>query len=149
MLKVPIVGALLAQTALARWSRALGTLLRAGTPLADAFDALAQATGNRVFDRATREIGARLRRGQRLAAAMQAFACFPAGVVQPIAVAEETGALDAMLTDLAALHDRQADERITALASLAEPIIIVVLGLLVGALVIAMYLPIIEMGNVI
>ena len=149
MLKVPIVGALLAQLALARWSRALGTLLRAGTPLADAFDALAQATGNRVFDRATREIGTRLRRGQRLAAAMQAFACFPTDVVQPIAVAEETGALDAMLTDLAALHDRQADERITALASLAEPIIIVVLGLLVGALVVAMYLPIIEMGNVI
>ena len=76
-----------------------------------------------------------------------AFFCL--NLISSIAVAEETGALDTMLADLAALHDRQADERITALASLAEPLIIVVLGLLVGALVVAMYLPIIEMGNVI
>jgi type IV pilus assembly protein PilC len=149
LLRAPLAGVLLTHLAVARWSRALGTLLRAGTPLADAFEALTRATGNRVFDRATREIGARLRRGQRLATAMQACACFPAEVVQPIAVAEETGALDTMLTDLATLYERQADERIAALASLAEPLIIAILGLLVGALVVAMYLPIIEMGNVI
>jgi type IV pilus assembly protein PilC len=123
--------------------------LHAGTPLADAFEILAQSTGNSVFDNATQEIGKRLKRGERLAAAMQSYACFPVEVVQSIAVAEESGALDTMLTDLATLHDRQADERIAALANFAEPLIITVLGLLVGALVVAMYLPIIELGNVI
>jgi type IV pilus assembly protein PilC len=149
LLKAPLIGALLTQVAVARWSRALGTLLQAGTPLADAFAALRQATGNAVFERATCDIGTRLGRGQRLAAAMQACACFPTDVTQAIAVAEETGALDRMLTDLAALHERQADTRIAALAGLAEPLVIAVMGVLVGALVLAMYLPIIEMGNVI
>lgn len=149
MLKLPVVGALLTQLAVARWSRALATLLKAGTPLADAFEALAQATNNREFDDATRTLGQRVRQGQRLAAAMGACPCFPGDIVQAIAVAEETGALDVMLGDLATLHDRQADERIAGLSSLAEPLIICVLGLLVGGLVVAMYLPIIQMGNVI
>jgi type IV pilus assembly protein PilC len=149
LLNIPLLGALLTQIAVARWSRALGTLLQAGTPLADAFAALRQASGNAVFERATCDIGTRLGRGQRLAAAMQACACFPADVTQAIAVAEETGALDRMLTDLAALHERQVDTRIAALAGLAEPLVIAVMGVLVGALVLAMYLPIIEMGNVI
>lgn len=149
VLRPPVVGALLAQLAVTRWSRALSTLLQAGTPLADAFDTLAHATGNRVFDAATRHIGTRVRQGQRLAAAMGTCDCFPRDIVQAIAVAEETGALAAILTDLAILHDRQVDERIAGLSSLAEPLIIIVLGLLVGGLVVAMYLPIIQMGNVI
>ncbi|MEZ2352862.1 type II secretion system F family protein [Caballeronia sp. RCC_10] len=148
-LKLPIVGALLRSLAVARWSRALGTLLAAGTPLSDAFDSLAHATGNQVFDRATVEIAARLRNGERLAFAMRALGCFPRDVVQPIAVAEESGSLDAMLLDLAALADRQVDERIGAFASLCEPLVITVLGALVGGLVIAMYLPIIQLGNVV
>ncbi|KIG08217.1 type II secretion system F family protein [Caballeronia concitans] len=148
-LKLPIVGALLRSLAVARWSRALGTLLAAGTPLSDAFDSLAHATGNHVFDRATVDIAARLRNGERLAAAMRALGCFPQDVVQPIAVAEESGSLDAMLLDLAALADRQVDERIGAFASLCEPLVITVLGALVGGLVIAMYLPIIQLGNVV
>jgi len=149
LLKPPVIGALLTQLAVTRWSRALATLLQAGTPLADSFEALAQASGNRIFDAATRQIGVRIRQGHRLAAAMEGCDCFPGDIVQAIAVAEETGALDVMLADLATLHDRQVDERIAALSSLAEPLIIIVLGLLVGGLVVAMYLPIIQMGNVI
>ncbi|SAL01488.1 type II secretion system F family protein [Caballeronia ptereochthonis] len=148
-LRLPLAGALLRSLAVARWSRALGTLLSAGTPLSDAFDSLAHATGNHVFDRATVEIAARLRNGERLAAAMRALGCFPQDVVQPIAVAEESGSLDAMLLDLATLADRQVDERIGSFASLCEPLVITVLGALVGGLVIAMYLPIIQLGNVV
>ncbi|HEY1998995.1 type II secretion system F family protein [Paraburkholderia sp.] len=148
-LRLPIAGALLSTLCAARWSRALGTLLAAGTPLADAFDSLTHATGNAFFDRATVEIAARLRRGERLAAAMHAAHCFPAEVVQPVAVAEESGALDAMLIDVASLSDRQVDEKIGMLSSLCEPLVIIVLGTLVGGLVIAMYLPIIQLGNVV
>ncbi|WP_414443847.1 type II secretion system F family protein [Burkholderia sp. 22PA0106] len=148
-LRLPLLGPLLRTLAAARWSRTLGTLLRAGTPLADAFDSLAHATGNPVFDRATPDIAARLLRGERLAAAMRAAGCFPAEVVQPIAVAEESGTLDAMLADIAVLCERQVDERIGTLTSLCEPLVVIVLGGLVGALVIAMYLPIIQLGNVV
>ncbi|HZZ09751.1 MAG TPA: type II secretion system F family protein [Paraburkholderia sp.] len=148
-LTIPIAGPLLRTLCAARWSRALGTLLSAGTPLADAFDSLTHATGNAFFDRATADIAARLRRGERLAAAMRAAHCFPPEVVQPVAVAEESGALDAMLIDVASLADRQVDDRIGTLSGLCEPLVIIVLGALVGGLVIAMYLPIIQLGNVV
>ncbi|MFM0029704.1 type II secretion system F family protein [Paraburkholderia madseniana] len=148
-LTMPVAGSLLRTLCAARWSRALGTLLSAGTPLADAFDSLTHATGNAFFDRATVEIAARLRRGERLAAAMRAAHCFPPEVVQPVAVAEESGTLDTMLIDVASLADRQVDEKIGTLSSLCEPLVIIVLGTLVGGLVIAMYLPIIQLGNVV
>ena len=149
MLRAPLAGPLLTTLCAARWSRALGTLLGAGTPLADAFDALTRASGNAHFDRASATIAGRLRRGERLAAAMRAAGCFPADVIQPVAVAEESGALDAMLLDVASLADHQVDEKIALVSSLAEPLVIVVLGALVGGLVIAMYLPIIQLGNVV
>ncbi|MEM5452867.1 type II secretion system F family protein [Paraburkholderia guartelaensis] len=149
LLKLPLCGTLLTTLCAARWSRALGTLLAAGTPLADAFDSLAHASGNAFFDRASAGISERLRHGERLAAAMRAAGCFPADVVQPVAVAEESGALDAMLLDVASLADRQVDEKIALVSSLCEPLVIVVLGALVGGLVVAMYLPIIQLGNVV
>lgn len=148
-LRLPFVGSLLTALCAARWSRALGTLLTAGTPLADAFDSLTHASGNAFFDDASAGISARLRHGERLASAMRAAGCFPADVIQPVAVAEESGALDAMLLDVAALADRQVDEKIGLLSSLCEPLVIVVLGALVGGLVVAMYLPIIQLGNVV
>ncbi|QBQ96629.1 type II secretion system F family protein [Paraburkholderia pallida] len=149
VLALPLVGALLTTLCAARWSRALGTLLAAGTPLADAFDSLTHASGNAFFDAASANISARLRHGERLASAMRSAGCFPADVIQPVAVAEESGALDAMLLDVAALADRQVDEKIALVASLCEPLVIVVLGALVGGLVVAMYLPIIQLGNVV
>lgn len=135
--------------AVARWSRAPGTLLAAGTPLSDAFDSWSSATGNRLFDTATVEIAKRLGHGERPSAAMRAVGCFAPDVVQPVAVAEESGSLDAMLLDLATLGDPQVDEQTGAFASLCEPVVIVVLGALVGGLVVAMDLPIVQLGNVV
>ncbi|WP_455774143.1 type II secretion system F family protein, partial [Burkholderia stabilis] len=127
----------------------LATLLGAGVPLADAFSTLERTAGHPVFEQATAHISARVLRGARLADAMQSAGCFPDDVVQPIAVAEETGALDTMLADIAALCERQLDARLEALAALGEPLIVIVLGALVGGLVIAMYLPILQLGNVV
>ncbi|AOK03473.1 type II secretion system F family protein [Burkholderia sp. AU28942] len=148
-LNAPLVGGALTRFATARWCRSLATLLGAGVPLADAFSTLEHTAGHPVFEQATAQIAARVLRGARLADAMHAAGCFPDDVVQPIAVAEEIGALDTMLADIAALCERQLDARLDALAALGEPLIVVVLGALVGGLVIAMYLPILQLGNVV
>ncbi|WP_371128396.1 type II secretion system F family protein [Burkholderia dolosa] len=149
LLGAPLVGSALARFAAARWCRSLATLLGAGVPLADAFATLERAAGHPVFEQATAQIAARVLRGARLADAMHAAGCFPDDVVQPIAVAEETGTLDTMLADIAALCERQLDAHLDALAALGEPLIVIVLGALVGGLVIAMYLPILQLGNVV
>ncbi|CAB3777567.1 type II secretion system F family protein [Pararobbsia alpina] len=149
LLALPVAGTLITRLFVARWCRALGTLLSAGTPLADAFDVLADVSGHPVFDAATRDAGRRIRRGQRLADALACTGCFPAGIVQPIAVAEETGALDRLLIDLADLADQDLDTALVSAATLVEPAIIVILGALIGGLVIALYLPIVELGHVV
>ncbi|MGS0895257.1 type II secretion system F family protein [Burkholderia stagnalis] len=148
-LDAPLVGNVLRRFAVARWCRSLATLLGAGVPLADAFATLERTAGHPVFEQATVRIAAQVLHGARLADAMQAAGCFPDDVVQPIAVAEETGALDTMLADIAALCERQLDAYLDALAALGEPLIVIVLGALVGGLVIAMYLPILQLGNVV
>ncbi len=149
VLNAPLVGSALTRFATARWCRSLATLLGAGVPLADAFATLERTAGHPVFEQATVQIATRVLRGARLADAMHAAGCFPDDVVQPIAVAEETGSLDTMLADIAALCERQFDARLDALAALGEPLIVIVLGALVGGLVIAMYLPILQLGNVV
>ena len=149
LLATPLLGPLARAIAAARWSRALGTLLTAGTPLADALRALSHVTGNAVFDAANAQIEARLRRGERLAFAMRAVGCFPAALVEPLAVAEESSALDSMLLDCAALAEREIDEKLALASACVEPIIVIVLGLAVGALVVALYLPVIDLGNVV
>lgn len=149
LLAAPAAGPLVRALAAARWSRALGTLLTAGTPLADALQALAHVTGNAVFDAANGEIEARLRRGERFAQALRAAGCFPATLVEPLAVAEEASALDAMLLDCATLAEREVDEKLAIASACAEPLVVIVLGLAVGALVVALYLPVIELGNVV
>jgi len=149
LLRLPVIGPLLRLLAIARWTRALGLLLKTGTPLAGTFEILPGVTNNAVFDHATHNIARRINRGERLTEAMRATGVFPLTVLQPIAVAEESGALDTMLTDLAALNDQQIDKHIAMLTAIAEPLIIILLGALIGGLVIAMYLPIIELGNVV
>ncbi len=149
LLALPLTGPLFRLLAIARWSRGLGLLHKAGTPLAEAFEVLLGITHNAVFDHATVEIARRVRRGERLNDAMRATGCFTAAVIQPIAVAEESGSLEIMLHDLAALNDRQVNDKIAAFATLLEPLMMVILGVLVGGLVIAMYLPIIQLGSVI
>jgi type IV pilus assembly protein PilC len=147
--RLPLAGPLAQALGTARWCRALGTLLRAGTPLTDAFVALASAGGDPLYTQASAEIATRLRRGERLASAMRATRRFPPQMVEPVAVAEEIGALDTMLLDLAALGEHQVERRLAQLTRLAEPLLIVLLGGLIGILVIAMYLPIIKLGNVV
>ncbi|PCE29409.1 type II secretion system F family protein [Burkholderia ubonensis] len=149
LLRAPLVGPMLGRFAAARWCRSLATLLGAGVPLADAFATLERTAGHPVFEQATARIAARVLHGARLADAMHAAGCFPDDVVQPIAVAEETGALDTMLADIAALCERQLDAHLDTLAALGEPLIVIVLGALVGSLVVAMYLPILQLGNVV
>lgn len=149
LLRAPLVGNALSRFAAARWCRSLATLLGAGVPLADAFATVERTAGHPVFEQATARIAARVLHGARLADAMHAAGCFPDDVVQPIAVAEETGALDTMLADIAALCERQLDAQLDALAALGEPLIVIVLGALVGSLVVAMYLPILQLGNVV
>lgn len=149
LLVMPPWGPLARAVAAARWSRALGTLLTAGIPLADALGALSQITGNTVFDAANAQIEARLRRGERLASAMRAVGCFPAALVEPLAVAEESSALDKMLLDCAALAEREVDDKLSLASAFVEPVIVIVLGLAIGSLVVALYLPVIELGNVV
>ena len=149
LLSVPLAGALVRAVAAARWARALGTLLTAGIPLADALCALSRVTGNAVFDAANAQIEHRLRRGERLAHAMHAVRCFPPALVEPIAVAEESGALDTILLDCAALAEREVEETLALATASAEPLVVLVLALAVGGLVVALYLPIIELGNVV
>ncbi|MGU7783787.1 type II secretion system F family protein [Burkholderia sp. PU8-34] len=149
MLRVPLIGGALGRFAAARWCRSLATLLGAGVPLADAFATLERTAGHPVYEQATARIAARVLQGARLADAMQSAGCFPDDVVRPIAVAEETGALDTMLADIAALCERQLDAHLDTLAALGEPLIVIVLGALVGSLVVAMYLPILQLGNVV
>jgi len=149
LLAIPAWGPLARAVAAARWSRALGTLLTAGIPLADALGALAHITGNSVFDAANAQIEARLRRGERLASAMRAVGCFPAALVEPLAIAEESSALDAMLLDCAALAEREVDDKLSLASAFVEPVIVIVLGLAIGSLVVALYLPVIELGNVV
>lgn len=149
LLRLPVAGPLASQFAIARWCRALGALTRSGIALPDALGAAAAASGNACFRRASEEIMRRLKRGQTLAEAMRACRRFPPDIVQPIEVAEHCATLDAMLEDMATRVDMQIDSSLGTLSRVAEPVIVIVVGAVVGMLVTALYLPVIELGNVI
>ena len=127
LLHAPLAGSALSRYAAARWCRSLATLLGAGVPLADALATLERTAGHPVFEHATAHIAARVLRGARLADGMQSAGCFPDDVVQPIAVAEETGALDTMRRRHRGAGERQLDARLDAPAALGEPLIVIVL----------------------
>lgn len=145
---LPLLGSLLTRHGVARWCRGLGTLLGAGIPLADALDILSSTSGHPLFDHATRDAGTRIRRGERLSSALAHRAIFPASIVSPIAVAEQTGALDMLLIDLADFADRDLEAHIDVMLNLVEPALVAILGLLIGGIVLTLYLPIIELGRV-
>lgn len=149
LLKLPVFGPLLEKAAVARWARTLSTMFAAGVPLVDALDSVAGAAGNQVFYEATKRVQLEVSTGTGLAVAMQNVGVFPNMMLQMTAIGEESGALDNMLTKVAEFFEREVDEMVDALASLMEPVIIVVLGTLIGGLVIAMYLPIFKMGSAI
>ena len=147
-LRLPVFGLLLRQAALARWSRTFATLFGAGIALVEALETVAGAAGNVVHAEASLAIRDAVRNGASLHAAMEATGVFPDLAVQMTAVGEEAGALDTMLGKIAELNEREVDDAVTALTSLMEPVIMAVLGLVIGGLVVAMYLPVFRLGAV-
>ena len=149
ILKIPVFGPLVRKATIARWSRTLATMFSAGVPLVEALDSVAGASGNRVYYDATKKIQSEISTGTSLTVAMQNTDVFPNMVLQMTAIGEESGALDSMLSKVADFFEAEVDDAVDALASLMEPVIMVVLGTLIGGLVIAMYLPIFKMGSVV
>jgi type IV pilus assembly protein PilC len=147
MLKIPVFGPLVRKASIARWSRTLSTMFAAGVPLVEAFDSVAGAAGNAVYFDATKDIQREVTSGSSLTVAMQNTEVFPSMVLQMVAIGEESGALDAMLSKVADFFEAEVDDAVDALSSLMEPIIMVVLGTLIGGMVVAMYLPIFKMGQ--
>ena len=149
LLRLPIVGAIIRAACYARFSRTLSTLYAAGVPLVDALDSVAGATGNYVFEQAINRIRADVANGQPLHSAISSTELFPTMISQMASIGEESGALEAMLERSASHFEAEVDDAVDSLTSLLEPAIIVVIGILVGGLVIAMYLPIFQLGSVI
>lgn len=149
LLKIPVFGELIRKATIARWTRTLSTMFAAGVPLVEALDSVAGAAGNRVYYDATKKIQSEISTGTSLTVAMQNSEVFPNMVLQMTSIGEESGALDSMLSKVADFFEAEVDDAVEALSSLMEPIIMVVLGTLIGGLVIAMYLPIFKLGQVV
>ena len=149
MLKLPIIGEIIRKATIARFSRTLATMFSAGVPLVEALDSVAGASGNRVYYDATKRIQSEISTGTSLTVAMQNANVFPNMVLQMTAIGEESGALDSMLGKVADFYEGEVDDAVDAMSSLMEPVIMVILGTLIGGLVIAMYLPIFKMGSVV
>jgi len=148
-LRVPIIGPILNKAAIARYARTLSTMFSAGVPLVEALDSVAGACGNIVYETAVHKMRDEVSTGQRLQRAMENVGLFPNMVVQMIAVGEESGSLDTMSGKVATFYEAEVDNAVDAMSSLLEPLIMAVLGVLVGGLVIAMYLPIFNLGKVV
>jgi type IV pilus assembly protein PilC len=149
LLKLPVFGDLVRKSAIARWTRTLSTMFAAGVPLVEALESVGGASGNFVYAQATKQIKQEVSTGTALTISMQNTGVFPTMVVQMVSIGEETGALDAMLGKVADFYEQEVDDAVEALSSLMEPMIMVVLGTLIGGMVIAMYLPIFKMGQVV
>ncbi|WP_286786165.1 MULTISPECIES: type II secretion system F family protein [Pseudomonas] len=149
VLKLPIVGDILYKSAIARYARTLATTFAAGVPLVDALDSVSGATGNVVFKNAVNKVKADVSTGMQLNFAMRTTGVFPAMAVQMTAIGEESGALDSMLDKVATFYEEEVDNKVDGLTALMEPMIMAVLGVLVGGLIIAMYLPIFQLGSVV
>src|SRR6202451_1069651 len=148
-LKVPVIGPIMNKAAIARFARTLSTMFAAGVPLVEALESVAGATGNIVFENGVLRMRDEVATGQRLQRAMESTELFPNMVVQMIAVGEESGSLDTMAGKVATFYEAEVDNAVDSMSSLLEPLIMVILGVLVGSLVIAMYLPIFKLGSVV
>jgi type IV pilus assembly protein PilC len=149
MLKVPVFGPLLRKAAVARFTRTLSTLVSSGVPILDALNITSRTTGNRVVEKAIVEARASISQGRTIAEPLIESKVFPPMVCQMIAVGETTGALDSMLAKIADFYDDEVDNMVANLMSLLEPAVILFLGVVIGGLVVAMYLPIFRLGSVI
>jgi type IV pilus assembly protein PilC len=149
ILKLPVIGMILNKAAVARYARTLSTTFAAGVPLVDALDSAAGASGNAVYRYAILEIKAEVSSGNLMNWAMRNSKIFPDMVIQMVAIGEESGSLDGMLAKVATIYEQEVDDAVDGLSSLLEPLIMAVLGVLVGGLIIAMYLPIFQLGSVV
>jgi type IV pilus assembly protein PilC len=149
VLKVPVIGPILNKAAIARYARTLSTMFSAGVPLVEALESVAGATGNIVYEKAVLKMRDEVATGQRLQRSMEQTGLFPNMVNQMIAVGEESGSLDEMSGKVATFYEAEVDNAVDAMSSLLEPMIMVILGVVVGGLVIAMYLPIFKLGSVV
>jgi type IV pilus assembly protein PilC len=147
MLRLPIFGDLVKKSTIARWTRTLSTMFAAGVPLVEALDSVGGASGNYIYLMATKEIQKKVSTGTSLTASMQETNVFPNMVIQMVSIGEESGALDSMLGKVADFFEAEVDDAVEAISSLMEPMIMVVLGVLIGGMVIAMYLPIFKIGQ--
>ena len=149
LLRLPIFGVLINKSVVARWTRTLSTRFAAGVPLVEALDSVGGAAGNAVYAQATRMIQRDVSTGSALTTAMQGTGVFPNMVIQMSSIGEESGALDHMLAKAAEFYEEEVDDMVKGLSSLMEPIIIVILGTIIGGIVVAMYLPIFKIGSVV
>jgi type IV pilus assembly protein PilC len=149
MLKLPVFGDLIEKSVIARWTRTLSTMFAAGVPLVEALDSVGGASGNAVFAEATERIQKDVSTGSALTTSMQSTNVFPTMVLQMASIGEESGSLDHMLGKAAEFYEDEVDEMVKGLSSLMEPIIIVILGGLIGGIVVSMYLPIFKLGSVV
>jgi type IV pilus assembly protein PilC len=149
LLKAPIFGAVIRKATIARWTRTLATMFAAGVPLVESLDSVGGASGNAVYMDATKKIQTEVSTGTSLTTAMQNSNVFPNMVTQMVAIGEESGALDQMLGKVADFYEAEVDDAVESLSSLMEPLIMAILGVLIGGLVVAMYLPIFKLGAVV
>ena len=149
VLKLPVVGDIVRKATIARWSRTLSTMFSAGVPLVEALDSVGAASGNHLYTVATRNIQNEVSTGLSLNMSMQNSAMFPTMVVQMVSIGEEAGQLDNMLSKVADFYDQEVDDSVAAMSTLLEPLIMVFLGVVIGGLVVAMYLPIFKLGAVV
>lgn len=148
-LKIPVFGQLFQKVAVSRFSRTLGLLLRAGVPVLQALDIVAESTGNEVLARAATDVKESVRSGESMSGPLNKHDVFPPMVVQMIAVGEDTGALDAMLDKISDFYDQEVESTTESLTSLIEPVMIAILGGIVGAMVIALYMPMFKIFDLI
>lgn len=149
ILRLPVFGAIVRKATIARWARTTSTLFAAGVPLVEVLDSVAGASGNILYEEATQDIRAKVTQGLSLTSSMQSTDMFPNMVIQMAAIGEESGSLDDMLNKAAEFYEDEVDNSVSRLSALMEPIIMVVLGSLIGILLIAMYLPLFNLGNVV
>jgi type IV pilus assembly protein PilC len=149
LLKLPIFGELIEKSVVARWTRTLATMFGAGVPLVEALDSVGGASGNSVYAIATEKIQQEVSTGTSLTAAMTNANIFPSMVLQMCAIGEESGSIDHMLGKAADFYEAEVDDMVAGISSLMEPIIIVVLGTVIGGIVVSMYLPIFKLGQVV
>lgn len=149
LLQLPVFGPVIRKATIARWTRTLATMFAAGVPLVESLDSVGGASGNAIYADATKKIQTEVSTGTSLTASMQNAEVFPNMVTQMVAIGEESGALDQMLSKVADFYEREVDDAVESLSSLMEPMIMAILGVLIGGLVVAMYLPIFKLGAVV